>query len=98
MVITLTGENAFGLQHALRGLVGAFVKEHGDLALERIDGQEAELAKMSEALTGLPFLAARKLVVLRAPGANKQFAERAEQILGDLPETTDVILVEPKLD
>ncbi|PIZ63049.1 DNA polymerase III subunit delta [Candidatus Saccharibacteria bacterium CG_4_10_14_0_2_um_filter_52_9] len=98
MIITLTGENSFGLQNELRRLTGAFLSEHGDLALERIDGQEASLEHISEALTGLPFLAAKKLVVLRVPGANKQFAEQAEQLLGNVADTTDVILVEPKLD
>ncbi|MGC1177207.1 MAG: hypothetical protein WA843_04000, partial [Candidatus Saccharimonadales bacterium] len=98
MVSVLTGENSFGLQKRLAELVGTFVTEQGDLALERVDGEEAELAKIQEALNGLPFLAAKKLVVLRAPSTNKQFVEQAEQLLNDLPETTEVIIVEPKLD
>lgn len=98
MITTLTGANSYALQAKLHRLVADFVSENGDLALERIDGQEAELAKISEALHGLPFLSSKKLIVLRQPGTNKQFAETAEQILDDLPETTDVILVEPKLD
>jgi DNA polymerase-3 subunit delta len=98
MITTLTGANNYALLAKLRQLVASFVAENGDLALERIDGQETELAKISEALHGLPFLSNKKLVVLRQPGANKQFAETAEQILDNLPETTDVILVEPKLD
>lgn len=98
MITTLTGENSYALQRELRRLVDAFVTKNGDLALERIDGQEASLEKISEALNALPFLASNKLIVLREGGSNKQFAEAAEQLLGDLPETTDVILVEPKLD
>jgi DNA polymerase-3 subunit delta len=97
-VMTLTGENAFGLKAELDTLVATFVATHGDLALERIDGEEAEPDRISEALTSLPFLAERKMVLLRRPGANKQFAEQAEQLLTDVPETTDVIIVEPKLD
>lgn len=98
MIVTLTGENSFGLQTELNGLIEAFVHLHGALALERIDGQEADFNKIREALTGLPFLAARKMVVLRAASANKQFVEQAEQLLNDIVETTDLILVEPKLD
>ena len=97
-VITLTGENSFGLQQDLRQLVDAFVAEHGDLALERLDGQEAGFERTAEALAGLPFLASRKMVVLREPGSNKKFAEQAEQVFGNLPETNNVIVVEPKLD
>jgi DNA polymerase III subunit delta len=98
MVMTLTGENAFSLQKELSKLVEAFVKEHGDLALERIDGEEIEFPKIREALTSLPFLADKKLVVLREPSKNKLFVENFEQLAAEIPETTDAILVEPKLD
>lgn len=92
------GENAFALRAELDKRVTDFVTEHGDLALERIDAEEAELARIQEALTSLPFLADKKLVVLRAPSTNKSFAEQHEQLLREVPETTDVIIVEPKLD
>ncbi len=46
----------------------------------------------------LPFLASKKLVVLRAPSANKQFVEQVETILASVSDTTDVIIIEPKLD
>lgn len=72
--------------------------EHGDMALERLDGEEAEFERLQEALQSLPFLAARKMVVLQNPGANKLFAENAERLLKELPETTDLIIIEPKLD
>ena len=98
MIQTLTGANTFLLKRELDVAVAAFVMAHGDLALERIDGQEAELAKIQEAITSLPFLSNKKMVVLRAPSANKAFTEKVAQLLGDVPETTDVIIVEPKVD
>jgi len=98
MIVTLTGENSFGLSAELRRLADDFVRDHGDLALERLDGQEADFERLRESLASLPFLAARKLAVLRVPSANKQFVEKFEQLFAEIPETTDVILVEPKLD
>jgi DNA polymerase-3 subunit delta len=98
MIITLSGDNSFGWQAELKRLVGDFVSDYGDLALERLDGEEADFVRLQEALTSLPFLAPKKLVILRAPSKNKQFAEHVEQILDDVFETNDVILVEPKLD
>ncbi len=98
MIVTLNGENSFGLHEELDRLVATFVAEHGDMALERLDGEEASFGRMQEALQSLPFLVSRKMVVLRTPGANKQFAEKAERLIKDLPETTDLLLVEPKLD
>jgi len=98
MMVTLTGENVFGLRTELDKQVRQFLDEHGDMALERLDGEEAPFERLQEALQSLPFLASKKMVVLRSPSANKQFTENAERLLGELPETTDVILVEPKLD
>jgi DNA polymerase III subunit delta len=98
MVITLTGTNNFLLKAELRRLVDGFVAEHTDMGLERLDGEEVEYDRMREALESLPFLAPRKLVVLLGPSTNKQFTENAERLLSNLPEITDVIIVEPKLD
>jgi DNA polymerase-3 subunit delta len=98
MIITLTGENSFSLQRALRKQIDDFVFRNGTFALERIDGQEASYERMQEALTSLPFLSSNKMVVLRTPSAQKKFTEEAEHLLKEVPETTDVLVVEPKLD
>jgi DNA polymerase-3 subunit delta len=98
VITILTGSNSFGIRAELKRLVEAFVSEHDDMALERLDGEEAEYARMQEAMQSLPFLASRKMVVLQSPGANKQFAENAEKLISELPETTDLVIVEPKLD
>ncbi|MDZ7785953.1 MAG: DNA polymerase III subunit delta [Candidatus Saccharibacteria bacterium] len=98
MIHVLTGPNDFLRMQRKRELIESFVKEHGDLALERFEGEETEPAKIRESLESLPFLAAKKLVVLREPGANKDFAESAESLLENVPETTDLIIEEPKFD
>jgi DNA polymerase-3 subunit delta len=98
MVTVLTGENSFMLQQELRRIVGGFVAEHTDMALEQLDGEEAEYDRMREALQSLPFLSSKKLVVLRKPSANKQFAEAAETLLTELSDSTDVLIIEPKPD
>lgn len=98
MVLVLTGENSFMLQAELRRVVDGFVTEHTDVALEQLDGEEVAFDRMREALQSLPFLASKKLVVLRSASANKEFIESSEALLEDLSETTDVVIVEPKLD
>lgn len=98
MIIVLSGPNSYLLQQDLSKLVQKFLDDHGDLALERIDCQEAELPRIEEAITSLPFLASRKMVVLRSPSANKLFVEKAEHLLAALNDTTDLVIVEPKLD
>lgn len=98
MITILTGSNSFRLRAKARRLVDDFVSEHGDMALERLDGEEAEFERIQEALQSLPFLADKKMVVLQSPGASKQFVEHAGKLLDELPGTTDLIIVEPKLD
>lgn len=98
MIITLTGENHALRQAALQQIVGGFVAEHTDMGLERLDGEEASYERMHEAVQSLPFLASRKLIVLRNPSANKEFVDNFEQFLSDVAETNDIVLVEPKLD
>ncbi len=68
------------------------------MALERLDGEEASYERMNEAASSLPFLAPRKLVVLRRPGANKDFAEKFESFVEGVADTNDILIVEPKLD
>jgi len=98
MVTTLTGTNTFMLKNELRMRVQAFMAEYGDIAIERCDGEEATTDQMRAALQSMPFLSPRKLVVLREPSAQKTFAEAIADILKDIPETTDVVIYEPKLD
>lgn len=98
MIVTLSGENAFGLAAELQKITAAFLAEHDEFGIERLDGEEADFGRLQEALTSLPFLADKKLILLRRPSANKEFTERAEGLLSNIPDTTDVVLIEPKLD
>lgn len=46
----------------------------------------------------IPFLSLRKLVVLSNSGANKDLLERYEDLLGAVAESTDLLIIERKLD
>lgn len=98
MITVLTGENWFGIHTELTRLVSSFVAEHTDMALERFDGDEGEYDQMRAAVESLPFLTARKLVVLRDPSKLKAFAEHIDEFLASISDTTDVIIVETKID
>jgi DNA polymerase-3 subunit delta len=98
MIVTLTGPNDHARKQELGSLLATFVAEHGDMAVERLDGEETSAERMHEALASLPFLTARKLVILREAGKQKAFSEHISEVLGNVAETTDVIIYEPKLD
>jgi DNA polymerase III delta subunit len=68
VIVILTGTNNFGLRAELQKLVAMFVAENDDMALERLDGDDASFERIQEALQSLPFLSDKKMVVLQAPG------------------------------
>lgn len=98
MIWALTGENSFALKRRLDELVDKFVSKNGELALERFDAEEAEASSIIEAIQALPFLSARKMVVVRNGSANKQLADSIEQTINSVPDSTELIFHEPQID
>jgi DNA polymerase-3 subunit delta len=98
VITALTGNNSFALHRRLEELVNSFKNEHGDLALERIDAEEADVQAILDTLQNLPFLVARKMVVVRGFAQNKQASEKIEQIIDAAGEDTDLILYETAVD
>jgi len=98
MIITLTGDNDHSRKAELERLVAAFIREHSDMAVERYDGEETDAARMRESIASMPFLSARKMVILRSPGKQKAFADAIKDALHEMSDATDLIIYEPKLD
>jgi len=98
VITVLTGENGAVRTAELGRIVAEFIAAHGDMAVERLDGEEATYERMLESVESMPFLADRKLVILRAPGSNKEFAEAFADFPSRVADSCDVVLVEPKLD
>lgn len=98
MIRTLSGSNALTLQQELQRCLAEFTAQHGDLAVERFDASQTDVIVLQDALTALPFLANRRLVVIDSPSASSALGERITELLDGVPETTDVIFVEPKFD
>src|SRR3989344_7820686 len=98
MIITITGTNTFLVQTELKKLTSEFDKKYGDMAVERLDGEEASYEKLAESLQSPAFLSPAKLVIIKNPSQNKQFGEKFESLLSTIPENIEVILVESKLD
>ncbi|HSW65948.1 MAG TPA: DNA polymerase III subunit delta [Bacillota bacterium] len=98
MVVTLTGANDFACLSELKRLTASFIAAHGDFAVERYDGDEDGAARMRESITSMPFLTERKLVLLQEPSKQKAWAEHITDALKDVAESTDLVIIEPKLD
>ncbi len=98
MVVTLSGSNGFGLRRELGRIVEAFVAEHGELAVEKFDGEEATYEHMLAAIESVSFLSPKKLVIIRELSTNKPAVEQVDTLLDAVTDSVNVIFVEPKPD
>jgi len=98
MVIVLTGKNSFALQDDLQKKIALFRKEHGD-SVERFDANElTAIDTVLDAVRSISFLEPRKLVVVKDFGQSKELMDCIEDIVAQVAESTDLILVDQKLD
>lgn len=98
MITTLTGSNVYMRRAALHKIIEKFADEHGDFGIEKIDGEETDFDTIRAAIQSLPFLSAKKLVIINSPGSNKTFVDQAETLLSDVSSSNEIILHEPHLD
>jgi DNA polymerase-3 subunit delta len=98
MVKILAGTNWHALKESLDTLTSDFVNEYGEMALERIDAADSSYEQILGAVESLPFLSAKKMVVVEDLSKNTQASEAVEILLERAGDTTDLVIVEGKLD
>lgn len=98
MTVIFTGENAFTRDTAARDYIRQFVAAYSDMAIDRFDGSDLEFVDLVSAVSALPFLTDRRMVVVRGLGENKALLERIEDIVAAVADTTDLVLIEHSLD
>jgi DNA polymerase-3 subunit delta len=98
MTIVLTGKNAHGVHAGQLKIVAEFVATHGD-SVERFDGSElASADSVIDAVRSISFLEPRKLVIVKDFGQSKELMDRIEDVIAQVAESTDLLLVDQKLD
>lgn len=97
-VTTLTGTNHYLLSRKLKEVKSNFIAEYSDFGVESLDGEEATLEQVKGALDAMPFLSDKKLLILKNLSANKDAAEKIDELLGTVDESTELVIVEPKPD
>lgn len=65
---------------------------------KKIDAEEAGQQAVLDAVQSLPFLAERKMVVVRNAGASKEISGQIEQIIDSAGDSTDLVFHEPSPD
>ena len=101
VVYVLNGEDEYAISTFLSALQGRM----GDPAIAemnttRIDGRSLSFDALTNAVRAMPFLAQRRLVIITNPLAklnNPSIREKFEALLGQIPPTTALVLVEYRL-
>jgi DNA polymerase-3 subunit delta len=98
MVVVLTGSNSYLLQEYLKKITSEFVKNSGD-SIEHFDGSELTNAdSVLDAVRSVSFLEPRKMVIVRDFSQCRDLSERIETVVEQTADSTDLVLVDPKLD
>ncbi len=84
------GEDSFSLQKEVERWKKGFIEKHGDLNLQEISNGEIDVAELRSAITSLPFLSEKRLIIL------KDCLKKAElkDALAEIPESTVVLVAE----
>lgn len=98
MIVMLTGANDFAIRQALDKIVGAYLNKFGVHAIERVDGESFDPARLSELLQGASLFASQRLVVLRDASKNKSLWEAMGDWTERVPAEVTLVLVETSPD
>ncbi len=98
MITSISGSNDFMIDNELKNIINEFEANYGKIAIEQIDGSEADPQSILESVINLSFLSPNRLIILRRGSANKQFSEIIEQVINRIPPTNDLVIVEPEID
>jgi DNA polymerase-3 subunit delta len=98
MIVAFIGDNSFAREKAAREFMDGFIGAHGTHAVDRFIATDIEPDTLSGAVTTMPFLSQRRLIVARDISANKIIAERFEDILQQTADTSDLVIIESHID
>lgn len=98
MIIAFIGDNSHAREQAAKEFIGSFSGMHGSVAIDKFAGEDIDFATLNEAVSTLPFLSARRLIIVRDLGGNKELATKLENLCKNVADTTDFVLMESQID
>ena len=98
MIYVITGKNDFLRTESLKQKISDFSKKHGELSIDKISSDKADYKSIISAISSLPFLVDRKMIILEEPGQIKEFAEAIDEVFGLVSDNIDVLIYEPRID
>lgn len=97
MITTLTGDNQYLINAELNKLTKE-LNEPSDFSVTKLDGQLFNLEDIKLELSSYSLFTPKRLIILHEPSKIKGFDEYVSEMTEDIPESTQVVIVEPTLD
>jgi DNA polymerase-3 subunit delta len=96
MINFIYGDDNFRALETLKRIESVFVKEHGDLNIEKLSGETLKIDVLNVKTFALPFLGSKRLVIIDnlLISGKKEVKEELGRILKTIPESTDLIIFE----
>lgn len=98
MIHFLFGPNHFVIKAERQRLVKAFIAQHGEHGVEKYDGETLAPNLLRQLLHAGSLFTPSRLIVLNQPAAQKALWDTLADELKDIPDSTDLIVVEPAAD
>ena len=98
MVQVICGNNTYAVEEKYSSIVADFEKNNGDLAIEKYDASNIGLDALLSTIQALPFLSAKKMVVVNDFMDSKEIAENIQSILEAASDTTELIFKAHAID
>lgn len=98
MILAFIGDNSYAREQAAAEFITGFVGVHGAMAVDKFAGEELTFVALSDAITTIPFLSPRRLVIVRDMSTNKPLAEQLEKLSQSIADTTDLVIIEGHVD
>lgn len=98
MILAFIGDNGYDKEQAAQEYIAGFVGVHGTVAVDKFIGEDIDVPTLTGAVTTMPFLSPRRMVVVRDYGSNKELAEKFESVAELVADTTDLVIIEGHVD
>lgn len=98
MIVLYTGDNDYGITEKVHIVKEAFAQKYGAETIEIINGAEIAVDDLAAKLVNMDLFATQKLLIISGAAKKAGTWEKIAATLPQVPDTTDVVLVEPKID
>lgn len=98
MIYLYYGENTQERDAAVKEILQSFIAVNGDMAVDVIETEDADKAAIIDAITTIPFLAPKRLVVIRYMSSSKELSTDIDTFIDRAANTTDILFIEARLD